>query len=70
MRFGITYNLEYVPEVHLSEKRYMDLILEQTVLLDQLGFDSQKGCPASVVFQVFLQIGKIEFRHSPRPFAG
>lgn len=40
MRFGITYNLEYVPEVHLSEKRYMDLILEQTVLLDQLGFDA------------------------------
>jgi alkanesulfonate monooxygenase SsuD/methylene tetrahydromethanopterin reductase-like flavin-dependent oxidoreductase (luciferase family) len=40
MRFGITYNLEYVPEVHLTEKRYVDLILEQTVLLDQLGYDA------------------------------
>jgi alkanesulfonate monooxygenase SsuD/methylene tetrahydromethanopterin reductase-like flavin-dependent oxidoreductase (luciferase family) len=40
MRFGITYNLEYVPEVHLSEKRYVDLILEQSMLLDRLGFDA------------------------------
>ncbi len=40
MRFGITYNLEYVPEVHGSEKRYVDQILEQTVLLDELGYDA------------------------------
>lgn len=40
MRFGITYNLEYVPEVHRTEKRYMDLILEQSILLDELGFDA------------------------------
>ena len=40
MRFGITYNLEYVPEVHGSEKRYVDLILEQSVLLDELGYDA------------------------------
>ena len=40
MRFGITYNLEYVPEVHKTEKRYMDLILEQSILLDKLGYDA------------------------------
>ena len=40
MRFGITYNLEYVPEVHKTEKRYMDLILEKPMLLDGLGYDA------------------------------
>jgi alkanesulfonate monooxygenase SsuD/methylene tetrahydromethanopterin reductase-like flavin-dependent oxidoreductase (luciferase family) len=40
MRFGITYNLEYVPEVHGTEKQYVDQILSQTVLLEELGYDA------------------------------
>lgn len=39
MRFAVTYNLEYVPEVHGSERNYCSQILDQSVLLDQLGFD-------------------------------
>ncbi|MBV1918167.1 MAG: LLM class flavin-dependent oxidoreductase [Sphingomonadaceae bacterium] len=40
MRFGVTYNLEFVPEVHKTHKRYVELILEQTVLLEQCGYDA------------------------------
>lgn len=39
MRFAVTYNLEYVPEVHKSPQNYCRNILEQTVLLEKLGFD-------------------------------
>ncbi|MFC3173688.1 LLM class flavin-dependent oxidoreductase [Novosphingobium bradum] len=39
MRFAVTYNLEYVPEVHKTPQNYCNQILEQSVLLEKLGFD-------------------------------
>jgi len=40
MRFGVTYNLEFVDDVHKSPQNYVRQVLEQTELLEQLGFDA------------------------------
>jgi alkanesulfonate monooxygenase SsuD/methylene tetrahydromethanopterin reductase-like flavin-dependent oxidoreductase (luciferase family) len=40
MRFGICFNLDYHPEVHGTARAFYNVMLEQTVLLEKLGYDS------------------------------
>ncbi len=40
MRFGICYNLDYHPSVHKSPAHYYAQIVDQCVLLEELGYDS------------------------------
>ena len=40
MRFGIVYNIDYHKEVHGSTSDYLNHIIEQSVLLDELGYDT------------------------------
>jgi alkanesulfonate monooxygenase SsuD/methylene tetrahydromethanopterin reductase-like flavin-dependent oxidoreductase (luciferase family) len=40
MKFGILYNIDYHEDVHGSPQGYFKMILEQSVLLEQLGFDA------------------------------
>jgi len=40
MKFGICYNVDYQAEVHGSPADYYESILDQCVLLEELGFDS------------------------------
>jgi alkanesulfonate monooxygenase SsuD/methylene tetrahydromethanopterin reductase-like flavin-dependent oxidoreductase (luciferase family) len=40
MRFGVCYNIDYHPEVHGSPQAYLEEILGQVELLEDLGYDS------------------------------
>jgi alkanesulfonate monooxygenase SsuD/methylene tetrahydromethanopterin reductase-like flavin-dependent oxidoreductase (luciferase family) len=40
MKFGILYNIDYRSEVHGSSASYYSQILDQSQLLEELGFDS------------------------------
>lgn len=40
MRFGICFNLDYHPEVHGTARDFYNVMLDQTVLLERLGYDS------------------------------
>ena len=40
MRVGICYNVEYHPDIHKTPSHYFGQILDQVVLLDELGYDT------------------------------
>jgi alkanesulfonate monooxygenase SsuD/methylene tetrahydromethanopterin reductase-like flavin-dependent oxidoreductase (luciferase family) len=40
MRFGVLYNIDYHEDVHGSASRYYGAILDQAVVLEELGYDS------------------------------
>ena len=75
MRFGVLYNIDYHEDVHGSASNYYGAILDQAVILEELGYDSvwfgehHRSGPSALesffgpVFLLFVSDGVEHARH-------